>query len=88
MLSFQLKAILLVTNLILLGPAVSKQEFCEKDDKTGLCKTEEDVTKLFNDDDDDGPCWFNEGTSEKPTHEKLVRLDGVKVYLKFIFISN
>ena len=76
---FSLKKIVAFGCLVLVGKLSCKREFCEKDDNTGLCK----VDGSFGDDDDDGPCWIqgdNNDAPKKTVEERLVRLDGVKVF--------
>lgn len=62
----------------LFGKISCKLEYCEKDEKTGLCKVEED---------DDGPCWIKEQIEKEPMNERLVRLDGVKVCSLSTFLN-
>ena len=50
------------------------REYCEKDEKTGLCKVDE-----RDNEEEDGPCWFQEESPKQVPEQKLVRLEGVKV---------
>ena len=55
--------------------ALKENQFCEKDEATGLCK----VTV----NDESAPCWYFDAeppaTPAKEEARKLVMLDGVKV---------
>lgn len=58
-----------------------KNDFCERDETTGSCKS--NVSSKQDKVEEDGPCWMGDETTSKPKkakrNEKLVRLDGVKV---------
>ena len=81
--------VLLFLNLIAISSVLSQKrdQFCEKDDKTGLCKEPQE--------DEDEPCWYKDpdiSATEKGTEEpeqkefgKLHMIDGVKVSM---LISN
>ena len=66
-------------------------QFCDKDDKTGLCQEHQE----YDDDDGDEPCWYEDpdisgmenGKEELKQKEfgKLYMIDGVKVLQR---ISN
>ena len=58
-----------------------ENDFCERDEITGSCKSK--VSSKQDEGEDDGPCWMENETKIQPKitkkDEKLVRLDGVKV---------
>ena len=71
----------LVTVIIISTVSCLKEnDFCERDEITGSCKSK---VSLKQDGEDDGPCWMENETTVQPKitkrDEKLVRLDGVKV---------
>ena len=68
------KNMILLICAVLLPQVLCRQEFCEKDDNTGLCKVGD-----TSDEEEDGPCWIEEEAPKKNVEQKLVRLDGVKV---------
>lgn len=63
--------------------SLGSQQFCEKDEKTGLCKEGQE--------DEDGPCWYLEpeiNATKNATEDvkgkefgKLYLIDGVEVVL-------
>lgn len=75
--------LLVLLNSIAISSVLSLKngQFCEKDDKTGLCKEHQE--------DDDEPCWYEDpdlsgtenGKEELKQKEfgKLYIIDGVKV---------
>ena len=67
----QLASLIFITLYI---RVLCKREYCEKDEKTGLCKVDE-----HDNEEEDGPCWFQEESPKPVPEQKLVRLEGVKV---------
>ena len=61
--------------------ALKSDQFCEKDEMTGLCKESQE--------DEDGPCWYSDPEIEEKDSDKnepkkkefgkLYMIDGVKV---------
>lgn len=82
MAGFKVCVILFCAFLFWRVSSLNKNEFCEKDEATGLCKETHE--------DEEGPCWYIDpdlSAKENVTEEeekkefgKLFMIDGVKVF--------